>query len=103
MKKLLVALSCGMLATAPAAAETILSPDGQVAVTVTVEGGLAWQVQRKGKEVLKPSRLGLAFKGKKPFGAFEVAKKSERAIDATWTNRLYKKEVVLDRANELAL
>ena len=103
MKKLLVALSCGMLATAPAAAETILSPDGQVAVTVTVEGGLAWQVQRKGKEVLKPSRLGLAFKGKKPFGAFEVAKKSERAIDATWTNRLYKKEVVLDRANELTL
>ena len=103
MKKVLVVCACGMLAATLAAAETILSPDGQVAVTVSVENGLAWQVQRKGKEVLMPSRLGLAFKGKKPFGAFEVVNKAERTIDETWTNRLYKKEVILDYANELTL
>ena len=103
MKKVLVACACGMLAATLAAAETILSPDGQVAVTVSVENGLTWQVQRKGKDVLKPSRLGLAFKGKRPFGAFEVAKRTERAIDVTWTNRLYKKEAILDCANELTL
>ena len=54
MKKVLVVCACGMLAATLAAAETILSPDGQVAVTVAVENGLAWQVQRKGKEVLMP-------------------------------------------------
>ena len=103
MKNVLAACVCGMLAATLAGAETILSPDGQVAVTVSLEDGLAWQVQRKGKEVLKPSRLGLAFKGKKSFGAFEVAKKTERVIDMIWTNRLYKKEVILDNANELTL
>ncbi len=103
MKNVLAACVCVMLAATLAGAETILSPDGQVAVTVSLEDGLAWQVQRKGKEVLKPSRLGLAFKGKKSFGAFEVAKKTERVIDMIWTNRLYKKEVILDNANELTL
>ena len=71
MKKILFV--CGMLAATLAAEETIMSPDGLVVVTVSVDNGLTWEVQRKGKEVLKTSRLGLAFKGKKPFGAFEVA------------------------------
>ncbi len=97
-------LFCALLvASVASASETIVSPDGQIAVTVDVGNGLRWQVQRKGREVVKPSRLGLVFKGQKPFGAFEVANRVERSIDETWTNRLYKKEVVLDCANELTL
>ena len=103
MKKVLGLCVAGMVAATLVGAETVLSPDGQVAITVSTEGGLKWQVQRKGAEVILPSALGLQFKGTKPFGEFEVSKRTERAIDETWTNRLYKKEVVLDCANEVTL
>ena len=103
MKKVLGLCVAGMIAATLVGAETVLSPDGQVAITVSTEGGLKWQVQRKGAEVILPSALGLQFKGTKPFGEFEVSKRTERAIDETWTNRLYKKEVVLDCANEVTL
>ena len=59
MKKVLVACAFGLLATTLAASETILSPNGQVAVTISTEGGLSWQVQRKGVEIILPSKLGL--------------------------------------------
>jgi len=101
--KIVASAVCVALAAVAGASDTLLSPDGQIAVTVSTENGLRWQVQRKGTEVLKQSRLGLSFKGQAPFGAFEVVNRAERQIDETWTNRLYKKEILLDYANELTL
>lgn len=101
--RLLKNLSAACLFAGVACAETLTSPDGRVAVTVDVKPGLTWRVMRKGAEILKPSALGLQFKGQRPFGEMEVVKSATRTIDQVWTNRLYKKEVVLDRANELAL
>ncbi len=102
MKKL---MTLGLLACAGAlcAAETLLSPDGTLRVTVDVEKGLAWSVARKGADLVLPSRLGLDFIGQKPWRGFRQKDATRRTIDATWTTRLYKKEVVVDRANELEL
>ena len=100
---MLAAAVLGMAATAGAAAEVVTSPNEQIAVTITVEKGLGWEVMRKGKSVTLPSPIGLSFKRQKPFGAFEVVAKEERGIDAVWTNRLYKKALVRDCANELTL
>ena len=100
---MLAAAVLGMAATAGAAAEVVTSPNEQIAVTITVEKGLGWEVMRKGKSVTLSSPIGLSFKGQKPFGAFEVVAKEERGIDTVWTNRLYKKALVRDCANELTL
>ena len=85
-------------AAAATATATVTSPNGQIAVTVSTEKGLTWEVMRKGKSVLLPSDLGLSFRG-----TFEVVKAEERAFDVTWTNRLYKKALVRDCAKELSL
>ncbi len=102
MKKL---MTLGLLACAGAlcAAETLLSPDGTLRVTVDVEKGLTWSVARKGVDLVLPSRLGLDFIGQKPWRGFRQKDATRRTIDTTWTTRLYKKEVVVDRANELEL
>ena len=94
----------GLLACAAAAAPaTVTSPNGQVAVTVSTEKGLTWEVMRKGKSVILPSDLGLSFRRQRPFGAFEVVNTEERSFDVTWTNRLYKKALVRDCAKELTV
>ena len=58
---LLAAAVLGMAATAGAAAEVVTSPNEQIAVTITVEKGLGWEVMRKGKSVTLPSPIGLSF------------------------------------------
>ena len=93
-------LFAGAAVAAPA---TVTSPNGQIAVTVSAEKGLTWEVMRKGKSVILPSNLGLSFKRQRPFGAFEVVKTEERAFDTVWTNRLYKKALVRDNAHELTV
>ena len=90
-------------AAAATATATVTSPNGQIAVTVSAEKGLTWEVMRKGKSVILPSDLGLSFRRQRPFGAFEVVNTEERAFDVTWTNRLYKKALVRDCAKELTV
>lgn len=91
------------LAAALPAAETLTSPDGTIRVTVETEKGLTWAVARKGADLLLPSPLGLDFIGQAPWTGFRVKAATRRSIDSTWTTRLYKKEVVCDRANELEM
>ena len=65
-------LIAGTSAAATAAATataTVTSPNGQIAVTVSAEKGLTWEVMRKGKSVILPSNLGLSFRRQRPFGA----------------------------------
>ena len=102
MKKL---MTLGLLAFAGAlvAAETLVSPDGTLKVTVNGEGAPAWSLARKGVDLVLPSRLGLDFIGQKPWRGFRVRDVKRRSLDATWTTRLYKKETVRDHANELEM
>ena len=84
--------------------ETLRSPDGSVEVSVCARGRrLSWRVARKGVALFDDSEIGLEFKDQKPFGAFKVANRAERAFDTSWETRLYKKRVVRDRGRELHL
>ena len=84
--------------------ETLRSPDGSVEVSVGARGRrLSWRVGRKGVTLFDDSEIGLAFKDQKPFGAFKVANRTERAFDTSWETRLYKKRVVRDCGRELKL
>ena len=84
--------------------EALRSPDGSVEVSVCAKGRrLSWRVARKGATLFDDSEIGLEFKGQKPFGAFTVANRSERAFDTSWETRLYKKRVVRDHGRELKL
>ncbi len=108
MKQIVKSFAWAALACAlPACAdweETLRSPDGTVEVAVSSKGRrLSWRVARKGATLFDDSEIGLEFKGQKPFGSFTVANRSERAFDASWETRLYKKRVVRDCGRELKL
>ena len=90
-------------ASALPAAETLLSPDGTLKVTVDAEKALTWSMARKGVDLVKPSRLGLDFIAQKPWTDFRVLAVQRRSHDDVWTTRLYKKETVHDQANELEM
>ncbi len=82
---------------------TLLSPNGQTRVSVDVGRTLSWRVTRKGETIVAPSDLGLEFKDQQPFGEMVLSAKREKVIDNVWTNRLYKKEEIVDHANEVTL
>ena len=92
-----------VVATVASAAETLLSPDGTLCVTVDVEKGPTWAVARKGVDLVLPSRLGLDFIGQKPWKGFLLRDVRRRSFDNVWTTRLYKRETIHDQANELEL
>jgi alpha-glucosidase len=92
----------GALADEPGAF-SLASPDGKNKISVNIGQNVTWSVARNGQTILQPSRIGLAFKGQKPFGEFGVMKKEENAWDKTWENRLFKWQTVRDNARELTL
>jgi len=98
-----LAVFCTAALTVGAAERTLVSPDGRLAVKVEVGAGLAWSLARDGKTVSSRAPLGLEFGHQKPFGTWAVASEETRTRDTAWTTRLYKKETVRDRANELVL
>ena len=91
MKKL---MTLGLLAFAGAlvAAETLVSPDGTLKVTVNGEGAPAWSLARKGVDLVLPSRLGLDFIGQKPWrGAgflFPFAEENNERIFQLYNHQL---------------
>src|SRR5437867_185879 len=102
---LAVALSAS-LASAPASAQDrvrVTSPDGRNQVTVAIrEGALAYSVDRDGRAVLLPSRLGLAFEGAPPLrDSLRIVDTSRNAVDETWTQPWGGVARVRDHHNEL--
>lgn len=100
-KSMVLGVLC--LAAGWTSAETLVSPDGTLSVSVDAGRELTWSLRRKGVELVQPSRLGLDFIFQKPWGGFRVKGVKRRTVDSTWTTRLYKKETVRDHANELEL
>lgn len=107
LRSLVRPLALGLaLAAAPAAAQDslrVLSPDGRNAVTVQVrEGGLYYAVQRDGKNVLLPSRLGFAFRGGDSLRAgLRITGSTRNTADETWTQPWGEVARVRDHHNEL--
>ena len=99
-----MAALCAFTNAALARMESVVSPDGRLAVEAGEEGGrLMWSAERKGAKLVMPSALGLDFIEPGVNGPFRLLDVRRRAIDSAWTTRLYRKEKVVDRANEMTL
>ncbi|HET6762483.1 MAG TPA: glycoside hydrolase family 97 catalytic domain-containing protein, partial [Longimicrobiaceae bacterium] len=99
-------LLAAVLAAAPAAAQDMVrvaSPDGRNVVTVgTHEGGLYYTVDRDGRHVMLPSRLGFAFRGADSLRAgLRIAGTSRDSADVTWTQPWGEVARVRDHHREL--
>src|SRR3989475_41616 len=81
----------------------VTSPDGRNQVTVEIrDGALAYGVDRDGRAVLLPSRLGFAFQGAAPlFAGLRMVDTSRNAVDETWTQPWGEVARVRDHHNEL--
>ena len=70
------------------AAETLNSPNGKLAVTfdLTVDGTPTYALTFDGKDVVKPSRLGLELKsGDSMLKGFKLVNTTRDSFDETWT------------------
>src|SRR3989440_497534 len=102
---LTVTATCALAARASAAQDRaqITSPDGRNAVTVEVrDGALTYSVDRDGRAVLLPSRLGFAFQGAPPLrDSLRMVDTSRSTADETWTQPWGEVARVRDHHNEL--
>ncbi len=94
-----------LLMSAPAAAQplSVASPDGTLRVTFTLDGEAPlYQVERLGRAVLNPSRLGFEFADAPPLGpGLVVADSARRSVDTTWTQPWGEQRLIRNRYNEL--
>lgn len=90
-------------AQAQPAPHRVASPDGRNAVTVEVrEGGLHYSVQRDGRPIVLPSRLGFEFRGAPALrDSLTITGAARNTVDETWTQPWGEVARVRDHHNEL--
>ena len=98
--------AAGASLSAVAAAQPTLrvaSPDGKNVVTVSVREGTLWySVDRQGKPILLPSRLGFELRGAPPLGdSVRIVDSARTKVDETWTQPWGEVARVRDQHNEL--
>ena len=100
-----IAVAGAVLATVAAAQPSlsVASPDGRNVVTVTVrQGTLSYSLDRQGKPLLLPSRLGFDFRGAPPLGdSVRIVDSARTKADETWTQPWGEVARVRDQHNEL--
>jgi alpha-glucosidase len=81
----------------------VTSPDGRNAVLVEIrEGNLAYSIQRQGRPILLPSRLGMEFRAQTPLrDSLIITGSTRRTVDQTWTQPWGEVARVRDHHNEL--
>ncbi|MHC4710259.1 MAG: glycoside hydrolase family 97 protein [Planctomycetota bacterium] len=102
------AFACTTLMAATATAQDnlrVASPDGRNEVTVELhEGSLYYSLQRDGRAVLLPSRLGFEFRDARPLlGGLRVIDTAGGMVDETWTQVWGEVARVRDHHRELRL
>src|SRR6266850_1687462 len=82
----------------------VTSPDGRNAVTVEVrDGALTYSLDRDGRALLLPSRLGFAFQGAPPLrDSLRMVDTSRSTADETWTQP-WGEFAITDELTEFAL
>lgn len=100
-------LLAGLLleAVAPAGEHTVASPDGSLIVAVTVKDGVPrYRVERRGKPLVQPSRLGFMLEdGVALDRDFVVDHATRIRVDAPWEQPWGEKRQIECRYNELRL
>lgn len=93
-------LACAVSAQEPL---RVQSPDGRNTVTVEVrDGGLFYRVDRDGKAVIQPSRLGFEFRDAPALrDSLRITGSTRASRDETWTQPWGELMTVRDRHNEL--
>jgi alpha-glucosidase len=96
------------LSTAAAGAQQplrVTSPDGRTVVSVqTTDGGLFYSVDRDGKKLMTPSRLGFEFRGAPPLrDGLRITGSQRDSADETWTQPWGEVAQVRDHHNELGV
>src|ERR1041385_7505519 len=86
---LTLTITCALRARAATAQNRaqVTSPDGRNRVTVEIrDGALTYSVDRDGRAVFLPSRLGFAFQGAPPLrDSLRMVDTSRNTVDETWT------------------
>jgi alpha-glucosidase len=93
-------IACAASAQEPLRVE---SPDGRNVVAIEIrDGGLYYSVNRDGKAVLQPSRLGFEFRNAAPLrDSLRITGSARSSQDETWTQPWGEVETVRDHHNEL--
>src|SRR5467141_4960701 len=104
-RRLTLTVTCALAARVSPAQDraSVASPDGRNRVTVEIrDGGLTYRVDRDGRAVLLPSRLGFAFQGAPPLrDSLRMVDTSRSTADETWTQPWGEVARVRDHHNEL--
>ncbi len=81
----------------------VASPDGRNVVTVQIqEGRLSYSLERDGRAILLPSRLGFEFRDARPLGdGLGLVDTARSTVDETWTQPWGEVARVRDHHNEL--
>ena len=100
---LLFTLMCLIMSTVSGAKDVkVISPDGELTVTVGVDGGHAWyQVIRGSEAVIKRSELGFILKDGNMNGNFKMGKVTRSALDETWSQPWGEDAKVRNHYNEM--
>ena len=109
-----IALFIVTLLSATAMAQTVKSPNGNVSLTFALDNGIpTYQLSYKGKDVVRPSRLGLelakdkhANKGYNEtdlMDGFSVANTQTSTFDETWKPVWGETATIRNHYNELAI
>ena len=90
-------------AASPVVGQSVSSPDNRNQVQVGIhEGALYYTVQRDGKSLLTPSRLGFVFRGQPPLrDSLGITDSSRSTFDETWTQPWGEVRRVRNHYNEL--
>src|SRR5882672_11205031 len=104
-RRLTLTVTCALAArVSPAQHQArVTSPDGRNRVTVEIsDGALTYSVDRDGRALLLPSRLGFAFQGAPPLrDSLRVVDTSSSTVDETWTQPWGEVARVRDHHREL--
>ncbi|MCS3266772.1 glycoside hydrolase family 97 protein [Bacteroides fragilis] len=109
MKKLTFKLACfflSLLVSSVAMAESITSPNGLLKLNVSVneKGEPVYELSYKGKEVIKPSKLGLELKDDPGLmDGFTLSDAKTSSFDETWEPVWGEVKQICNNYNELAI
>lgn len=82
----------------------LASPDGKIVITVIAGNELQWQVKHETEPVIAPSAISLRLQGGEVLGEnIKNISVKKQAVDQTITATAYKKKLIHDQYNELAL
>src|SRR5213082_20050 len=101
----LAALSLLVAPTAVSQGLRVASPDGRTQVSVAIrDGGLYYSIDRDGRALFLPSRLGLALRGMPPLtDSLRIVDSARSTYDETWTQAWGEVAHVRDHHNELSV